>query len=117
MILNHLDCADYRFAPTPLVLHSMFRTMVVGRTQQAKSAEARVILIALNEFLSARKLQPCVPKLAYGVRKKQDERWSAPGLRDELVAFVQQRIHCHRAATGCSDRLDESRTLAWRPSC
>ena len=83
----------------------MFRIMPVGRTPQAKAAETRVILIALNEFLSGRKLQPCVPKLAYGVRKKQE---CAPGLSDELVAFIQERIHSHRAATGWSARLDES---------
>ena len=51
VILNHLDCADYRFAPPPLVPLSMFRIMAPGCTQQAKSAETRVILIVPKEFL------------------------------------------------------------------
>lgn len=29
-----------------------------------------------------------------------------PGLRDELVAFIQQSIHSHRSTTGWDKRLD-----------
>ena len=89
----------------------MFRNMVVGRTLQAKSAETREVLLVLNEFLSARKIPPQVPKLSYGKRKTQIERWCAPGLRDELITHVRERIHSHRSANGCSDRLDEDDSI------
>ena len=89
----------------------MFRNMVVGRTEQAKAAETREVLLVLNDFLSARKIPPQVPKLWYGKRKKQIERWCAPGLREELISHVRERIHNHQSANGCSDRLDEDDSI------
>ena len=50
VICYRFDCSDHRVAPTPLVPPCMFRNMVVGRTQQAKSAETREVLLALNDF-------------------------------------------------------------------
>ena len=111
MLCYACESSDRFDFETPAVPPHMFRIMPPERTPCAKLAEKKAIVIALNEFLSYKKIQPCVPKLAYGVRKLQQDQWSVPGLRDELVAFIQQSIHSHRSTTGWREALCFSRTF------